>query len=193
MNGRGMVSKVFIPLPFIPLPIHPIRHVCFRFDHLLCCPAVRQSRRASRGFSSSPHDEGVGRGSRRGDTLPRQKLLLSPALSSTPRRRGSRFGCGVSRVAFIRTQLLESIESQLVHQTNVPTRNLKPLRGLVPPWEHLDPTWEIRVGEYRVFYDVDEAAAVVHIRAAQTATPNNWRHFMKNPFWRNTRRFGPLF
>ena len=74
--------------------------------------------------------------------------------------------------AFIRRQLVEAIESQLVHAPNVATRNRKPLRGLVPPWEHLDPTWEIRVGEYRVFYDVDEAAAVVHIRAVRHKPPH---------------------
>ena len=39
------------------------------------------------------------------------------------------------------------------------------LIGLIPPWEHVEPIWELSVGEYRVFYDVDEAAMVVNIRA----------------------------
>jgi mRNA-degrading endonuclease RelE of RelBE toxin-antitoxin system len=74
--------------------------------------------------------------------------------------------------AFIRKQVVEAIDSLLLHQPTVPTRNRKPLRGLIPPWDHLAPTWEIRVGEYRVFYDVDEAAAVVHIRAVRHKPPH---------------------
>ncbi|MSU58784.1 MAG: type II toxin-antitoxin system RelE/ParE family toxin [Pedosphaera sp.] len=74
--------------------------------------------------------------------------------------------------AFIRKQVVEAIETQLLHQPNVQTRNRKLLRGLVPPWEHLDPTWEIRIGEHRVFYDVDEAAAMVHIRAVRRKPPH---------------------
>ena len=78
----------------------------------------------------------------------------------------------VALPAFIRKQVVEAIEAQLSHQPNVPTRNRKLLRGLVPPWEHLAATWEIRVGEYRVFYDVDEAAAVVHIRTVRHKPPH---------------------
>ena len=39
------------------------------------------------------------------------------------------------------------------------------LIGLIPPWEHVEPVWELRVGEYRVFYDVDEAESMAIIRA----------------------------
>src|SRR5437773_159464 len=74
--------------------------------------------------------------------------------------------------ALIRRQVVEAIEVQLLDQPTIPTRNRKLLRGLVPPWEHLDPTWEIRVGEYRVFYDVDEAASLVHIRAVRHKPPH---------------------
>lgn len=68
---------------------------------------------------------------------------------------------------FHRNQVVEAIEARLFHQPNVQTRNRKLLRGLVPPWEHLEATWEIRVGQSRVFYDVDESAGVVHIRAVR--------------------------
>src|SRR5919109_1545438 len=74
--------------------------------------------------------------------------------------------------AFVRKRVVEAIDAQLLHQPTAQTRNRKLLRGLVPPWEHLTPTWEIRVGEYRVFYDVDEAAAVVHIRAVRHKPPH---------------------
>ena len=74
--------------------------------------------------------------------------------------------------AFLRKKVVEAIPLQLRHQPNVQTRNRKILRGLVPPWEHLDPTWEIRVGDYRVFYDVDEGAGMVYIRAVRRKLPH---------------------
>jgi mRNA-degrading endonuclease RelE of RelBE toxin-antitoxin system len=43
---------------------------------------------------------------------------------------------------------------------------------LVPPWEHIEPVWELRVGEYRVFYDVNEETAVVMIRAIRHKPPH---------------------
>jgi len=54
----------------------------------------------------------------------------------------------------------------------VATRNRKRLVGLVRPWEHLEPVWELRDGEYRVFYDVDEAAAVIKVRAIRHKPPH---------------------
>jgi mRNA-degrading endonuclease RelE of RelBE toxin-antitoxin system len=46
------------------------------------------------------------------------------------------------------------------------------LRGLHPPWQHLEPVWELRVGEYRVFYDVDEASKLVMVRAVRHKPPH---------------------
>jgi mRNA-degrading endonuclease RelE of RelBE toxin-antitoxin system len=74
--------------------------------------------------------------------------------------------------ASTRKLVVRAIEDQLLHQPNVATRNRKLLRGLVPPWEHIDPTWEIRVGEYRVFYDIDQAERLVHIRAVRRKPPH---------------------
>src|SRR5688500_7025777 len=78
----------------------------------------------------------------------------------------------VALPAFVRKRVVQAIDAQLLHQPTVQTRNRKLLRGLIPPWEHLAPTWEIRVGECRIFYDVDEAAAVVHIRAVRYKPPH---------------------
>lgn len=58
------------------------------------------------------------------------------------------------------------------HAPMVATRNRKRLMGLLPPWEHLEPVWQLRVGDFRVFYDVDEAAAVVTIRAIRHKPPH---------------------
>ena len=64
-------------------------------------------------------------------------------------------------------RILDSIEEQLLYQPTQRTRNRKPLPGLRPPWEHVEPVWELRVSEYRVFYDVDENAGLVNIRAVR--------------------------
>ncbi len=41
----------------------------------------------------------------------------------------------------------------------------------LPPWDHVDPVWELRVGEYRVFYDVDQLRAIVSVRAIRHKPP----------------------
>jgi mRNA-degrading endonuclease RelE of RelBE toxin-antitoxin system len=69
------------------------------------------------------------------------------------------------------TDALDRIEDQLCHQPTKPTRNRKVLVGLVPPWEHEPPVWELRIGEYRVFYDVDEAEERVIVRAVRRKPP----------------------
>ncbi|HUY33318.1 MAG TPA: type II toxin-antitoxin system RelE/ParE family toxin [Pirellulales bacterium] len=64
-----------------------------------------------------------------------------------------------------RKRILDQIDEQLTHQPTEETRNKKIVRGLVPPWEHEEPVWELRVGEFRVFYDVNEEKARVTVRA----------------------------
>ena len=74
--------------------------------------------------------------------------------------------------AFERVRILDRIEEQLLHDPTRQTRNKKMLIGLMPPWEHIEPVWELRIGEYRVFYDVDEEASVVVIRAIRRKPPH---------------------
>jgi mRNA-degrading endonuclease RelE of RelBE toxin-antitoxin system len=69
-------------------------------------------------------------------------------------------------------RILDKIEEQLLHDPTRETRNKKPLIGLKPPWEHEEPVWELRVGKYRVFYDVDEAGQRVIIRAVRQKPPH---------------------
>jgi mRNA-degrading endonuclease RelE of RelBE toxin-antitoxin system len=73
---------------------------------------------------------------------------------------------------FERRRVLDRIEQELTYQPSLETQNKKPLRGLAPPWEHAAPIWELRVGEYRVFYDVDEAASQVTVRAIRHKPPH---------------------
>lgn len=71
-----------------------------------------------------------------------------------------------------RIQILDRIDAQLTYQPSIQTRNRKILVGLVPPWEHEEPVWELRIGHFRVFYDVDEAEAIVVIRAIRLKPPH---------------------
>ncbi len=64
---------------------------------------------------------------------------------------------------FLRTydqrRVLDSVQEQLRHQTERETRNRKRLR----PNELAE--WELRIGIFRVFYDVDEENDLVKIEA----------------------------
>jgi len=74
--------------------------------------------------------------------------------------------------AYQRRRILDAVESQLTRQPTVPSRHRKLLRGLVPPWTAEPPIWELRVGEYRVFYDVAAEADVVYLRAVRRKPPH---------------------
>ena len=67
--------------------------------------------------------------------------------------------------AYDRKRILDRLERQLRYELAKKSKNRKPLPGLIPPWEYIEPVWELRVGEYRVFYDVDEESSLVMIRA----------------------------
>jgi mRNA-degrading endonuclease RelE of RelBE toxin-antitoxin system len=67
--------------------------------------------------------------------------------------------------AFHRNTIIDAIERNLAHEPTRISRKWKMLIGLVPPWTAEPPVWELRVGDYRVFYDVAEVERVVYIRA----------------------------
>ena len=68
---------------------------------------------------------------------------------------------------FYRNQILDAVENQLAHTPDSPTKNRKLLANLIPPWEAVPPVWELRAGEYRVFYDVSEEQSKVYVRAVR--------------------------
>jgi mRNA-degrading endonuclease RelE of RelBE toxin-antitoxin system len=68
--------------------------------------------------------------------------------------------------------ILDAIDKQLLHEPTRQTKNRKILVGLIPPWEHVPPVWELRIGEYRIFYDVDEETSTVTIRAVRHKPPH---------------------
>ncbi len=61
--------------------------------------------------------------------------------------------------------LLEAIETQLTHAPHIETKKRKLLRNLVPPFEAIPPIWQLRVGAFRIFYDVNEEERRVSVRA----------------------------
>jgi mRNA-degrading endonuclease RelE of RelBE toxin-antitoxin system len=71
-----------------------------------------------------------------------------------------------------RAKILDRIEVQLRYEPSRPARNRKVLMGLVPPWDYVDPVWELRIGEYRIFYDVDQLQATVSVRAIRRKPPH---------------------
>ena len=70
-------------------------------------------------------------------------------------------------LVYYRNQILDSIEEQLAHEPETATRNRKLLENLTPPWQTVEPIWELRVGEYRVFYDVSLTESIVYVRAVR--------------------------
>ncbi len=73
--------------------------------------------------------------------------------------------------AFYRRQIAQAIDEQLLHRPAVPARNRKLLENLQPTFECEPPVWELRVGSYRVFYDVDEGSQTVYVRAVRDKPP----------------------
>jgi mRNA-degrading endonuclease RelE of RelBE toxin-antitoxin system len=73
--------------------------------------------------------------------------------------------------AFERRRIVEEIDNQLTYQPTQITRNRKRLDSAVPDFEYVPPIWELRVGEFRVFYDVDEPALIVVVRAVRRKEP----------------------
>jgi len=67
--------------------------------------------------------------------------------------------------AYETRRILDEVEDQLANEPATPSRRKKLLEGLVPPWETVRPVWQLRIGDFRVFYDVEEAHREVIVRA----------------------------
>jgi len=68
---------------------------------------------------------------------------------------------------YYRQRILDEIDNQLSSEPTTPTEHRKQLMDLVPPWPAEPPIWQLSVGDYRVFYDVDEGEATVYVRAVR--------------------------
>jgi mRNA-degrading endonuclease RelE of RelBE toxin-antitoxin system len=67
--------------------------------------------------------------------------------------------------AFDRNRILDQVSSQLRSSPTVVSARRKMLLGATPSFEHVQPVWQLRVGDFRVIYDVDEREHVVIVRA----------------------------
>jgi mRNA-degrading endonuclease RelE of RelBE toxin-antitoxin system len=66
--------------------------------------------------------------------------------------------------AFDQRRILADIREQLTDHPCIPTRRRKCLIDSTPSFEHEPPVWELRVGWFRVFYDVAKEEQKVHVR-----------------------------
>jgi mRNA-degrading endonuclease RelE of RelBE toxin-antitoxin system len=73
--------------------------------------------------------------------------------------------------AYYQRRILAEIQTHLTRTPTVRTNRRKPLPNLAHPWEAVSPIWELRVGEYRVFYDVSEVDHMVRVLAVRHKPP----------------------
>ena len=71
-----------------------------------------------------------------------------------------------------RSRILDEIETRLVQAPNREARNKKLLENLLPPFEAVPPVWQLRTGDYRVIYDVNEEERTVFVRAVRLKPPH---------------------
>jgi mRNA-degrading endonuclease RelE of RelBE toxin-antitoxin system len=74
--------------------------------------------------------------------------------------------------AFDEKTILAAIEEQLSHEPLLESRNRKKLTAVVPRFQAVLPVWELRVGEHRIFYDVNEDEMKVYVRAVRHKPPH---------------------
>lgn len=74
--------------------------------------------------------------------------------------------------AFNRKEILDRIDEELLNEPTRETRNKKVLTDVEPRWPFKEPLRELRVGDYRVFYDVDVEGGQVVIRAIRHKPPH---------------------
>ena len=68
---------------------------------------------------------------------------------------------------YYRNQILDAIEEQLAHEPDTQTRNRKLLENLIPSRQKVAPVWELRVGVYRVCYDVSPTESIACVQAVR--------------------------
>lgn len=69
--------------------------------------------------------------------------------------------------AYERRRVLDEIDRQLRIAPTTSTSRRKLLSGIEPPWNAVRRVWQLRVGDLRVFYDVDAERREVVVRAVR--------------------------
>lgn len=73
---------------------------------------------------------------------------------------------------FYQRRITDAIDEQLKQQPTTPTRHRKVLEVTEASFAFDPPLWELRVGDHRVFYDVDEPNKMVYVRAIREKPPH---------------------
>ena len=73
---------------------------------------------------------------------------------------------------FYRREIAQAIDEQLHHQATTPTRHRKILQVTDASFAIDPPLWELRIGDFRVFYDVAEQSQTVYVRAIREKPPH---------------------
>ena len=73
---------------------------------------------------------------------------------------------------YYRRIIAAAIDEQLAHQPTVETRNRKELAATDESFAFEPPLWELRIGDFRVFYDVEQENRTVYIRAVRDKPPH---------------------
>jgi mRNA-degrading endonuclease RelE of RelBE toxin-antitoxin system len=74
---------------------------------------------------------------------------------------------------FDQRRIVEAIQAHLTQRPNIETRNIKCLGWhITADFEFVPPLWELRVGEYRTFYEVDKPANTVFIHVVRRKPPD---------------------
>lgn len=74
---------------------------------------------------------------------------------------------------FVRRQIRDVIEQQLPFEPDKTTRNRKMLAVEQADFDFTPPLWELRVGDHRIFYDIDLNAQTVYVRAIRIKPPHS--------------------
>jgi mRNA-degrading endonuclease RelE of RelBE toxin-antitoxin system len=75
---------------------------------------------------------------------------------------------------FDHRRILGAIRQQLTAEPNVETRNRKCLGdNETADFEYVPPLWELRVGEFRVFYELEPGERRVYIHAVRGKPPGS--------------------
>jgi len=74
--------------------------------------------------------------------------------------------------AFVQRRVLGAMERELMFEPNVETRHKKCLGFEPANFSYVPPLWELRAGEFRAFYEVDDDLSVVYIHAVRHKPPH---------------------
>ena len=74
--------------------------------------------------------------------------------------------------ASIRRSVFDGLEIHLRNEPDVQTGKIKGIAGISAEWAQSKPFWQLRVGQHRVFYEVDREKETVLVLAVRLKSPH---------------------